>query len=83
MRAVAAAAPVLQQGQIAARVVSLAAGDDPDSDRRANGRDALVALIDAAPGIVETLIDRAADGAGSGAADRATASRGSCAGRTT
>lgn len=73
MKAVGAAYPLLQQAQISARVVSLPKGEDPDSYLRAHGSDALKALIDGAPGIVEALIDAAAEGAGSGAAERAEA----------
>lgn len=59
-KAVRASYPLLQKAGLAARVVTLPEGEDPDSFLRTQGPDALRARIDAAPGIVEHLIDEAA-----------------------
>jgi DNA primase len=72
-KAVEAAHGVLRHEQITSRVAVLPAGDDPDSFLRREGPDALRQRLDAAPGIVEYLIDRAADTCGPSAADRAAA----------
>jgi DNA primase len=72
-KAVRAAQPLLREVGLSASVVSLPRGEDPDSFLRRRGPDALRALIDAAPGIVEHLIDDAADGAAGDAAARARA----------
>jgi DNA primase len=64
-KAVRASAPLLTRAGIGAKVVTLPAGDDPDTFVRERGAEALRQLIDAAPGIVEHLIDEAAaDSAG-------------------
>lgn len=72
-KAVRAAQPLLAQAGLAARVVTLPPGEDPDSFLRARGADALRALIEAAPGIVEHLIDTAAAEAGADARAKADA----------
>ena len=72
-KAVRAAFPILRGQQMLARVAALPAGEDPDSYLRGRGADALRRLVDAAPGIVEHLIDAAAQGAGQTAAERAEA----------
>jgi len=59
-KAVRAAYPVLARVGLAARVVTLPAGEDPDSFLRARGADALRQRVEAAPGIVEHLVDVAA-----------------------
>lgn len=59
-RAVRAAFDVLTKVGLAAQVVTLPPGADPDTFLREEGPDALRARIDAAPGIVEHLIDEAA-----------------------
>jgi DNA primase len=72
-KAVRAAQPVLREAGLSAAVVTLPPGEDPDSFLRHRGSEALRALIDAAPGIVEHLIDEAADAAAGDAAARARA----------
>jgi DNA primase len=72
-KAVTAAVPLLRTSELGARVVALPPGADPDSYLRANGADALRQLVDSAPGIVEYLIDTAADNVGNSAAERADA----------
>jgi DNA primase len=49
---------------VAAKVVTLPRGDDPDTFLRERGADAFRALVDNAPGIVEHLIEDAAEQAG-------------------
>ena len=72
-KAVAAAYPLLRKAELTGRVAVLPAGADPDSYLRANGAPALERLIAASTGIVEYLIDGAAERVGSGAAERAEA----------
>lgn len=73
-KAVAAAYPLLKEAGIAARVALLPQGADPDSFLRERGAEALQKLLDNAPGIVEHMIDRAAElSDGRGAAERAIA----------
>lgn len=59
-KAVRAAFDVLAKVGLDASVVNLPPGQDPDSFLRTHGAEALTAQIDAAPGIVEHLIDDAA-----------------------
>lgn len=72
-KAVRAAQPLLAQAGLAARVVTLPPGDDPDSFLRSRGAEAMRALVDSAPGIVEHLIDSAAGEAGVDARAKADA----------
>jgi len=72
-KAVRAAFPILQQHGLRGSVVQLPAGHDPDSYLRAHGADGLRQLLSGARGIVEALIDDAAEHAGPSAADRAAA----------
>ncbi len=72
-KAAKAAWPVLRAAGLSARVVVLPRGDDPDSYLRAHGPESLRALMEAAPGIVEFLVDDAADQAGGDARDKAQA----------
>lgn len=72
-KAVRAAFPLLQQQGLRGLVARLPSGDDPDSYLRAHGADALGRLLAGAQGIVESLIDDAAEHAGSSAAERAAA----------
>jgi DNA primase len=72
-KAARASAPLFSKAGIAAKVATLPPGDDPDSYLRKQGPDALKTLVDAAPGIIEHLVDdAAADSAGDPAA-KATA----------
>jgi DNA primase len=71
-KAVSAAVPLLRASELGARVAALPAGADPDSYLRERGAEALRQLVDSAPGIVEYLIDSAADGMGNSAAERAS-----------
>jgi DNA primase len=75
-KAVRAAYPLLQQQGLRGLVAELPKGDDPDSYLRAHGKDALERLVGNATGIVEYLIDSAAERAGSSAAERAAAIQG-------
>lgn len=75
-KAARAAHPLLQKALLPARVASLPKGEDPDSFLRKQGPESLSQLIDNAPGIVEHLIDMAADKGASSAADRADAIEG-------
>jgi DNA primase len=59
-RAVHAAFPVLQAEGLGARVVVLPTGSDPDTFLREAGNEALQRKIDAAPGVLEFIIDDAA-----------------------
>lgn len=59
-RAVRSAYPLLQKLGIAAQVVGLPQGQDPDSFLRDHGRTQLDALIENAPSVLPYLIDRAA-----------------------
>ncbi|MFW6050509.1 MAG: DNA primase [Myxococcota bacterium] len=60
-RAVRAAFPLLSTAGLAARVVVLPPGADPDSFLREHGEAALRAKVEAAPDVLEFLIDDAAD----------------------
>lgn len=75
-KAVRAAQPLLAGAGLGARVVTLPPGEDPDSFLRGAGRDELQKRIDAAPGIVEALIEGAAAEAGEDARARAAAIEG-------
>jgi DNA primase len=72
-KAVSAAVPLLRATELAARVAALPVGADPDSYLRERGPTALRQLVDGAPGIVEYLIDAAAENAGASATERANA----------
>jgi DNA primase len=72
-KAVQAAFPLLAQHALRGLVAQLPKGEDPDSYIRAHGADALRRLVTDAQGIVEYLIDTAAERAGGSAADRAAA----------
>lgn len=72
-KAVQAAYPLLRSHDLTGRVASLPPGEDPDSYLRTQGPDALHRLIDGASGMVEFLIDAAADRVGPSAAERAAA----------
>ncbi len=72
-KAAQAAYPMLRKADIAARVVRLPAGEDPDGFLRRQGPEALTRLVQAASGIVEYLIDAAAEAAGGDPAERARA----------
>ncbi|HUR89885.1 MAG TPA: toprim domain-containing protein, partial [Ramlibacter sp.] len=72
-KAVRAAYPLLRGEELAARVVALPDGADPDSFLRAHGSEALQKMVDAASGIVEHLIDVTALGVGGSASERAAA----------
>lgn len=72
-KAVSAAYPILRKAELSARVVKLPAGDDPDAFLRRQGKEALGRMVDSASGIVEHLIDVAADQAGAAAGERAAA----------
>ena len=73
LKAVRAAAPLLGKSGVAARVVTLPDGTDPDSFLRERGPDALRRLVDAAPGIIEHLVDEAARESAGNPAEKATA----------
>lgn len=62
-RAVAAAFPVLAGAGLAARVVTLPQGSDPDSFLQEHGTEALTERVESAPGIVDFLINDAAQDA--------------------
>ncbi len=72
-KAVLNAFPLLAEAQLAARVVTLPGGADPDSFMRDRGPDAFRQLCAAAPPIVDHLIESAAGEAGSDPAARARA----------
>jgi len=72
-KAVHAAYPLLRKADLNARVAALPAGADPDSYLRAHGVEALQRVVDGASGIVEYLIDAAAERVGTSAAERAEA----------
>lgn len=59
-KAARASWPVLHAAGLSARVVVLPPGDDPDSFLRTHGSNALRHLMDAAPSMLEFLIDDAA-----------------------
>lgn len=75
-KAVRAAQPLLAEAGLAGRVVTLPEREDPDSFLRGRGAEAMQRLIDAAPGIVEHLIDAAAYEAGADARAKAEAIEG-------
>jgi DNA primase len=70
-KAVRAAQPLLRDAGLAAQVVTLPPGDDPDSYLRARGAEPMQRILDAAPGLVEHLIEVSA--AEAGASPRAKA----------
>lgn len=72
-KATRAAFPLLQAAGLAARVVRLPQGEDPDTFIRNRGADQLRSLIANAPGIVEHLIDDAAREAAGDAQAKAAA----------
>jgi DNA primase len=72
-KAVEAAYPLLKQSELVGRVAALPPGSDPDSYLREQGAEALRGIVDRATGLVEFLIDSAADKTGPSAAERATA----------
>lgn len=72
-KAAGAAQPLLAKVGIAARIVSLPEGADPDSFLRDRGVDALRSLIDQAPSLLDWMIEQAAQGAGSDPRARAEA----------
>jgi DNA primase len=72
-KAVRAAFPLLQQHGLRGVVAVLPPGQDPDSFLREHGAEGLRRLLSNAAGIVEHLIDSAADQAGPSAAERAAA----------
>ncbi|MGD8858970.1 MAG: DNA primase [Myxococcales bacterium] len=76
LKAVRAAHPVLAEQGLRGQVAQLPPGDDPDSFLRARGEAGLRELIGQAKGIVEYLIDAAAESAGGTAAERAAAVEG-------
>lgn len=75
-KAVRAAQPLLAEVGLAGRVVTLPPGEDPDSFLRAHGAEAMQRLVDAAPGLIEHLIDTAAGEAGADARAKAQAIEG-------
>jgi DNA primase len=64
---------LLQQQGLRARVARLPAGQDPDSYLRELGKEALDRLLVNAQGIIEYLIDDAAESAGGSASERGAA----------
>jgi DNA primase len=72
-KAAQAAYPLLSKSDLTGRVAALPPGSDPDSYLRAHGVEALQRLVDGASGIVEYLIDAAAERVGPSAAERAEA----------
>lgn len=72
-KAVHAAYPIARKAELTARVVKLPQGDDPDAFLRREGKETLGRLVDSARGIVEYLIDTAAEQAGAVAGERAAA----------
>jgi DNA primase len=72
-KAVHAAYPILRKAELGARVVKLPQGDDPDAYLRRNGKEALGRVVEGATGIVEYLIDTAAEHSGTSAGERAAA----------
>jgi DNA primase len=72
-KAVHAAYPLLRKAELVGRVAVLPSGADPDSYLREHGAEALERLVAGASGIVEYLIDAAAERVGPGAAERAEA----------
>ena len=72
-KAVRAACPLLQQTGLRGSVARLPPGQDPDSFARSAGVDGVQRLVQGAQGIIEFLIDSAAEHAGASASDRAAA----------
>lgn len=72
-KATRAAYPLLQEQGLRGSVARLPPKDDPDTFLRAHGNEGMSRLLGEAQGIVEHLIDDAAEAAGTGAADRARA----------
>jgi DNA primase len=72
-KATRAAYPLLQEHGLRGSVARLPAKDDPDTFLRAHGAEGMSRVLTEAQGIVEYLIDDAAEAAGNGAADRARA----------
>ena len=70
-KAVRAAYPLLAAAGLAARVVTLPQGSDPDSYVRERGAEVLGKLVDNAPPIVDWLIEQAANDAGADPRKRA------------
>jgi DNA primase len=73
LKAVSAAHPLLAKVGVAARVVAMPAGDDPDSFLRREGAGALETKLAAAPGIIDFLVDGAARQAGDDPSERSRA----------
>jgi DNA primase len=72
-KAVRAAFPLLAQHSLRGLVAQLPRGEDPDSYLRAHGAEALRQLLASAQGIVEYLIDAAAEQSGASASESAAA----------
>jgi DNA primase len=72
-KAVRAACPLLQQTGLRGSVARLPPGQDPDSFARSAGAEGLQRLVHSAQGILEYLIDAAAEEAGASAGERAAA----------
>jgi DNA primase len=70
-KAVREAFPLLQSVGLVAHVVTLPSDSDPDTFLRSEGAQALQTRVEAAPGIVEFLIDDAAEHAGGDAPAKA------------
>jgi DNA primase len=75
-KAVRAAYPLLQQQGLRGTVAELPRGEDPDSFLRGQGAAGLQRLLAGAQGIVEYLIDSAAQQAGVSASERAASIQG-------
>ena len=73
LKAVHAACPLLQQYGLRGAVARLPPGQDPDSYARSAGVEGLQRLVQNAQGMIEFLIDSAAEHAGESASDRAAA----------
>lgn len=72
-KAVQAAYPLLRAAELTGRVARLPAGEDPDTFLRKHGQAALERVLESSMGIIEYLIDEAAEAAGAGAESRAAA----------
>jgi DNA primase len=72
-KAAHAAYPLLRAADLSGRVARLPPGDDPDTLLRKHGAAGLSQRLDSAVGIVEFLIDAAAESAGTSAESRASA----------
>lgn len=75
-KAVQNAYPLLTEAGLAAKVIALPQGDDPDSFLRTRGAPALTALVDRAPPILDHLIEQSAEDAGNDPTLRAQAIEG-------